>query len=792
MKSLLLMSVPSLALLILCGDCFGEEKSAVTSKPKKESPAAGGRLEVELLRAPAAVVARVLLEGGDGARDDAARRERLLAKGATVVARSSVTGPYGKDLKFGEMKTIAEPALFEYAAHWQIQGREKKEGKELSPLEKDVSANIHEEGCTLTAMLDVRDEGTRARMQFKWAGAPVVRTANSWPVKDRIAKIIQDRVWTADLQWTGTGSGYRLLAAAPEPPGADGNFTGFVYVAFGKMPGSVRKADAAGPSPRRMTQCWTFEMPGEVARTWLADRKGAAGDEQKLRSLLSENEGAKTALLNGVYGLGHDHKENVEGTGRVHSGLEWEEPIGFEPPDTRAVRFVPVPNDADRRSVAYQFATDYDANLTMPATGVKWVRWHGATRGAVDEPTGVESSATGLGEFRFPLERTPGRVFLANVHSFGAKARLTFARTFFPKKALSPACEIAIQILETPADPWLTRLAGGGSMESFIPELKNALTNGGAEVIHTEFCTLTLSWKRGDTWPWMAIAPDYLNPSIHDGRFCYNPRSITGSSPACQMEAENLGAFHATVCGEPVSQRLGLWLPDTPGYTSENSHISLSSWPQFTMAINALLPRDRDLLLHASLGRSWSNPEKTALHWLLYRRMKLPDGAGDYGAPPAELPPEASFTITSANGAVLTHVTLPAVSASVGDGRMLQTVEPGGEKSFQDAVPKEPQEGRKTMDGQPDIASMLDGIEVNVSEGKWTLKHSPAPARRITETLTAMTEQPAGDNYESKPVSVSVERLVMQRETLTGTLPARGASATQALEGGRTLTVRVR
>jgi hypothetical protein len=375
--------------------------------------------------------------------------------------------------------------------------------------------------------------------------------------------------------------------------------------------------------------------------------------------------------------------------------------------------------------------------------------------------------------------------------------RLTFVRNFFPDGYAQRSHEHTLQMLETPVEPWLLRFTAGEALTSFLPDLTAATAGGRAALLHTELCTFAVNggwgWKRVDTQPWMSFA-DYMNPSIHDGRFCFNPRYVTGSIPACLMEAGVWG-YNATVCGEPVRRRFGLWLTDAPGYSAETSAISLSEWPRLAMSSLVNVPRGRDLVLHASLGRSWSHPEQAALHWLLFRNAGPSPATAEDEAPAVPVPPTVSFTITGSDGAVSRFLTLPAGTASIEDGRMVQTLEPRAVDTkfyFQETVPPDAPGGGKTMDGQPTIAMQLDGTQLNIINGQWTLEHSLVPARKITETLTAMTEQPADGDYRSENVSVSCERLVMRREKLTGPLPDPGTTTTKVLDGGRTLTVQVR
>jgi hypothetical protein len=745
-----------------------------------------GRLELELLRAPTRVVARALLEEGKTG-NDAALREHLFKEGATKVVRCRVEGPYGKRLKTGEMRITKEPRLFEYAEHWQTQAQERKEGKPLSPM--DVEGTEHEEGTTFTATLDETDAGTQAQMRFERAETPGVRQVPTWPVKDRIAKVIQDRQWVAVAEWTATGGGYRLVAMAPEPPLADGSATGFVYAAFAKVTASKRTQPISEKSAPQATQCWSIELPAETARQWLATRKGTSGDEKQLRRLLVDDATKNNpAVLTGVYALRGDTRD----PGFVHSGLEWGEALGFESPDTRYAPFIPVPNDTHSAGVVHRMAVEEKrGHLTLPGGPVKWQRWHGGTRGAVDEPAGVESSATGSAEMEFPARRESGRVFLTNAHTRGAKMQLTFVRSFFSTGDLFAGTGNTIQILETPADPWLPRLTAGKPLTAFTPDLITAVADGGASVLHTEYYTFENSWNQETTWPRVAIAVDYISPSILDGKFFFTPRSITRSSPAWKLETNCSGTFTASLCGEPVGRKFGLWLPGVPGYSAETSTVPLSEWPQLDMSVG-VPAQGADSVLHASLGRSWRNPEQEAIHFVLYRSLDVPRAGFSV---PAEAPPSASFTITSSVGAVLAWAALPATGASVGDGRMLQSLEPRvavPEQYFQEAVPANAPDGGKSMDGLPKISSAFDGMRVSLGDGRWTLERSIAPARKITETLTLKTSQDAGGELRFESIPVSCERLVLRREKLTGMLPSPGGETTQALDGGRTLTVRVR
>lgn len=785
------LSLSALSLLFLwCGISAGEDGSGVatgggTAKAAVEPlpPENQGRLELELLRAPARVVARVLLEEGEAGKD-VALRERLLMEGATKAGVSRVEGPYGKRLQTGEMKITKEPRLFEYAEHWQNQAQERKEGKPLSPM--DAEGTEHKEGTTLTATLEETDAGTQAEIRFEKAEPPGVRQVNTWPVKDRIAKVIQDRQWVAVTEWTATGGGYRLVAMAPEPPLADGSASGFVYAAFAKVTASKRTQPISEKSAPQATQCWSFELPAETARQWLATRKGTAGDEKQLRRLLADDTAKSSAsVIAGVYALRRDSRD----PGFVHSGLEWMEALGFEAPDTRYAPFIPVPNDTHSAGVVHQLAIEEKhGHLTLPGGPVRWQKWHGGTRGAVDEPAGVESSGTGSAEMEFPARRESGRVFLTNAHTRGTKMRLTFVRSFFSTGDLFAGTDNTIQILETPAGPWLPRLTTGEPLTTFTPDLITAVADGSASVIHTESYTFESSWNQETTWPWVAIAVDYIIPSILNGKFFFTPRSLTRSSPAWKLETNCSGTFAASLCGEPANRKFGLWLPEMPGYSAETSTISFSEWPQLEMSIGAPA-QGADSVLHASLGRSWKNPEQAAIHWVMYRSVDTPRAGFSL---PAEARPSASFTVTGSDGAVLAWAALPATGASMGDGRTLQSLEPrpaGPEQYFQEAVPANAPDGGKSMDGGPHISSAFDGMRVSLKEGRWTLEHSIEPARKITETLTLKTSNDAG-GFESIPVSC--ERLVLRREKFTGMLPAPGGQTAQALDGGRTLTVRIR
>jgi hypothetical protein len=293
----------------------------------------------------------------------------------------------------------------------------------------------------------------------------------------------------------------------------------------------------------------------------------------------------------------------------------------------------------------------------------------------------------------------------------------------------------------------------------------------------------------------MAIRQDYINPCIHDGKFCFNPRFSTGSNPACLMEMSEASGLNATLCGEPVKESFGLWLPDVPGFKAETSRLPLSAWAHFKVQTDLPLPQGGDFLVQASLGHAWHHPEQPALHWFLFRSERLPDTPAIEPAPVVAEPSLASFTVTNAEGRILTHVTLP-VSGTLEDGRMLQSLEPrkvDPKHYFQEVVPPEAPDGGKTMDDKLEVSTMLDGTRLAITDGAWTLERSLAPARKITETLTAVTEDcdDKGD-FKSAPIQVSCERFVLKRETVTGRLPTAGNSMTLVLKDDSRLTVRVR
>jgi hypothetical protein len=809
------VSALSLAVCLLLGNCRRQEETPTVKKgelPEEKitavEPAAPvalpavpeghARLELELLRAPMPFVANAILECSDDHAGDAALRERLLASGATKVMECAVTGPHGDNLKDRKLKITKEYPLFVYASLREQHAYDEKKGKPLSKIEEEDDGGTHAEGYSLEASLDECEGGTFTRVGFEWSGPPVIRPVNSWPLKNYETRIIQDRVWTLSTRRTLVSGERCLLAVAPEPPLADGNNTGFVFLAFGTVTTAPPEPTPYRDADPRTLQCWTLEMPADAARCWLAARTGPAGDDALCRTLLREGVRTGAASLFNVMMLRTDRATVISGhTDSVESRLSWDEPMGFEPSHTQFLPFIPNPNDTHARSVAQRLEVEGSAaELHLPADGVKWARWHGATRGALDEPAGVESSATGSSVCDF-FRRTPGRFFLANAHTCGPKVRLTIARAFYPAKEEQASSEYTIQILETPPVPWLPRLVAGVELESLIPELTASLTNGGAAMLHTEICNTGefTRWRREDTWPWMAIARDYINPHIHSGKLRFNPRAMDDSTPACTMEAEIGTNFHGTFSGEPVSRRFGFWLKDVPGYSAETSVFSLTEWPQFGMMSSAVLPADRTLLLHVSLGRSRAHPEQPALHWVLFRSTEFHGDLFDIEHRLGSVPPAASFTITDPQGTVLTHATLPASGASVSDGRMIQSLEPRqnarGPDFAEPAAPAAPDDF-DAMNGQISISSILDGVELKISDGQWTLEHSLAPARKITETLLVHTEPPSGSDDTKEKVPVSCERLVLRREKLTGTLPAPGGSAVQALDGGRTLTVRVR
>jgi hypothetical protein len=158
---------------------------------------------------------------------------------------------------------------------------------------------------------------------------------------------------------------------------------------------------------------------------------------------------------------------------------------------------------------------------------------------------------------------------------------------------------------------------------------------------------------------------------------------------------------------------------------------------------------------------------------------------------PSAPPRVVTFTITDKNGAVLFYAAMPAECSGLQDGRMVRSLQPREGGYFEEEIPREIKDPTRLANG-PEISSALDGIVIETADGKWKLEQCLGGARKITETLTGHTEQPAGKDYTSENVPVSCERLVMKKEKYNGKLPEPGAEEKLGLDGARILTVRVR
>ena len=775
--SRLFLSAVCIVAFTLCGKAMAKEGSLAQGQVK---------LEVELLRAPALAVAEAIFDG----TGDAVLRKKVLAGGATTVLRCAVTGALDVVLRDEKLKTTEEPKVWEYAQLREARAYAAKKSEAQPDLEKDCDSETHVEGHVLTATLEPVKSGVLAKIEFRWAGPLVTRPVTSWPVQRLTARLLQDRTWEFALRRRLTGETPRLLAIAPEPPLADGLPTGFVFLAFGKAVSAAAPSDIAEETTTRTVQCWTLDVPHAAAQSWLSQRTDPRDDEAQCRKLLRAAKRPGGATLLGFQVLSEDMEDEFRDESFVDSRLAWQESRGYEPCDTRWVTFVPNPNDSHYSTVAQRLALQGDtAAHTLPIGGVQWIRWHGSTRGAVDEPAGVENSATGSMESGFFNGRMPGRVFLVRATILGPLSRLTFTRKVTPQRERRHALETMFTVVETPVAPWLPRLVTGGDLAKLLPELTAA---GDAAIVQREVITFMdkLRGKVQSQWPWQSFAQDYLNPSIHDGKLCFNPRYVSGSNPGCSIELESW-ACSATFRGAPESRRFGFWLEGVAGFDASTSYIALSEWPYLEVSSEALPPPGKEVILAVGQGRSWSDPGKTVLHWVLARRLKIP-GTGraeSDGSPPVV--PVSSFTITNANGAVEEHVTLRG--SRFLSGREVQNFLPwnvGGEQGFREtaAIPGSWQK----MSRQPHFGRMLDGIELSINAGEWMLTHSRAPARKITEYLLSFTEQPVAEGgYKMEDIPVACERLVIQQEKLTGKLPAPGAALEEWLDGDRTLTVRV-
>lgn len=791
----------------------GANTSKTAPAPEAEAlpaPAAGQvALEVELLRAPVQAVAEGVFAGSGDPAEDAAFRERLLTAGATAVLRCSVRGAAGQELEENKLETTIEPLIFVFSQLWHQQGAATKEGKELPQMtleDYEGYAETHETGHYLHASLTPAEGGILAQIHFRWMGTPVIREITSWPVQGKVARVIHDRKWETTAKLTFSLNQAVLLAAAPEPPEAEGKPTGFMLLAFVKA-----AAGAASPaaiknkggeedgfdsgSGAQTVQAWTLEAPAALVYPWLAQRRDPAGDGEQFAKWLPAAAAGKSGepSLVSLEVLRQPGELNADYF--VDSRLEWQEPRGFEPADTRDVKFVPVPNECRPSAVAHRLeCRDAAAILTLPSGEMKRTRWYGSTRGAKDEPVGVETCLNGSSEGGLFTGREPGKIFLAAAHPHGTNMRLVFVRTLGSAASGVSSDEHTLTILETPPDPWLPRLTAGPDSAPLVPELIAAAAEGRAAVLHDEVCVRgPMGWKREATRPWLCFV-EYLNPSIHDGKFCFNPRFVYGSAPDGKLEMEQDGRMDLTVSGEPVDRHFGLWLTGLPDYNAENSGVSLPEWPELHLQGLAPLPPGRQMILAVSLGRSWKDPAQRVLHWFILRRSPLTGRNHlDAGDPLPPLP-VTSLTIQGKDGAVLEHVTL-AGTGDFHDGRLIQTIQPEklyGDYDFVETVPADVG-GPGTDTGYQSIVQTLDGTAVTLYDGQWTLRRSQEHARKITSSVTGQTEQPLDGGYApAEPAAVSCERLVLRRENFKGALPAAGASATQELEGGRRLTVRVR
>jgi len=751
----------------------------------KEQPLAAGqvKMELELLRAPALAVAEAIFAG----MSDAALRKDVLAGGAQSVLRCSVTGAPDEELRDDKLKTTEEPVVWEYAQLHQARAYAAKKGEAQPDLEEDCDRETHVEGHSLTAKVEPVKSGVLAEIEFRWAGPPVIRPVTSWPVQGLTPRLVQDRNWEFTLRRRLSGETPRLLAIAPEPPGADGLPTGFVFLAFGKAASAAAPSDIADETTPRAVQCWTLDVPHATAQPWLSQRTDPRGDEAQFRKLLRGAKRPGGAVLVGLQVMREDVNDDPNEVSFVDSRLAWNESRGYEPSDTRWASFVPMPNDSHSSAVAQRLELQGDiATLTLPLGGVQWLRWHGSTRGAVDEPAGVENSVTGSTESSFFCGRVPGRVFLVRATTPGPLTRLTFTRIVAPPRERRHAHETMFTVVETPVEPWLPQLVKGGDVAKLLPELTAA---GDAVIVHREVVTIAGSadGKVESEWPWQSFA-DYLNPSIHDGKLCFNPRFVSGASPGVRMELSKRMCA-ATFRGPPVSRRFGFWLEGVAGFDAASSQIALSEWPHLEVATEAPLPPGQEVIIAVSQGRSWSDPGKAVLQWVLARRTEIPGSvrAEPEGSPPPVVP-VVSFTITDANGVVEEHLTLRG--SALRSGREVESLLLRRNQGFKDsaAVP----DAERKMSSQPGFGRMLDGVEISINAGQWSLTHSRGPAKKITEHLLAFTEQPLqGGDYKMEDIPVACERLVIHQEKLTGKLPAPGTSLEEWLDGVRTLTVRV-
>lgn len=804
--------------------------------PTKDSPAGAAAntegteltFEIRLLRMPALSFAEALYATTVYSQDDASLEAAFVASGATVVVRSSVSGAADTPLHDEKLQVTQPPGICEYRDLQVQQASAKKEGREIPTFREHVWRATHEQGYSLDVRLHPEGAVVDAELAFRWLGTPVIRPVDSWPVVGTQATRVEDRKWETKFKVPLTHEHPLLLAAAPEPPQADGKPTGYVLVAIGKVHSANAKTPVEPSGDHQITQCWVLDLPTVSSADWLANRTDSTDDDAQLKRLLAAAKAGLGPVLLGVEMLAQ--KLAISDRGFVESGLyffQWE---GFEPSDAPFVPNMPVPNEEKIVSVTQRLEVDSStAQLTMPIGELHWSRWYGSTRGATDEPLGIETGCIGQAQYGFCPKREPGKTFLAHAHTDGALTRLTFHRELWPPYDLPPiqgasddpfsaaephepqapeppdwaygqiCAETNLTIYETLPEPWLAKLAQHADLKPLISQLKAATTAGTASILQRYFLSEPFFCRSNcqATRPWVSFSA-YINANIQDGKFSYNPRFVQGSQQASLIETQ-FGSLQMTLNGEPVSHHFGLWFPNEPGFSAENSFISLGEWPELSLNCLPILPPDEDVLLSVALGRSWQAPERATLHWVVIRHKEINRIGGghrilsDSDIEAARALPLASFTITAADGRIVEHVTLHIKDgfATYRSGRHVESL---GAQALTDAEHLSPAD---TVDNAPphqtDILTGLDGLELTISGGTWKLTRSVEPARTLTETLNTKTEDysPEG-NHDPKPIIISYERLYLHQETLTGALPLDDAPTVQSLDGGRQLTIHVR
>lgn len=844
-------------------------------------PAGKGGLDVVLLRVPMATAAAALLNPNM----DALLPAILKDPETSIVTRASVEENKDWAGRFEETKLFNYIPLCHASQYWRGEQQQREAGEEVTE-HVDADEIEHE---PIGTVMDVRmcrhGDDFEMKVDFSWTPEPLTRPFPVWPLKKPGLDFLpMFKPWEFSGSFALKSRAISLLAANPEAADGVGKgvHSGSMLMAFGRArrvvaePTDPTEDDETTTAHPSQLRSWTLEVPLAVGEKLLRNNISQTSDSALLKTMMGHRESTliSSAALAftewevrrrlpppSIFGdldpAAHfqvvpkkaaspfdppipDQSTSLflpnpfvtEITSllercSLRSGLQFEYPLGFEPPGTKEFRV--ICNEHGRANLEHSMKFDMassDGNLgfsweaSFPATPIRWEKWHGSTLGAKDEPVGVETPICGTDTWSGVLNLSPGVTRLASARQINGRVRMTFIEWLrgsgevrdepIPILNSNATGYETIRVLETPLEPWLERLRQPQEA-GLMSELIAALDRGEAKLI--QLSTQSLSFEKGkfQTGVGYLFQEAYLNTSLQGDHLYFNPRFVSPRTTGIELERTMMHndsevegvSGNCTVTELLGRQHYALWIPRSPLHTRETSGIDCAVLGRTTLVTSVMGADGKDRLAGACVLPASKFREAPAIRWFLSRLTTTTKSATPKIANPAWV----EFTVLAADasgkdgaaepvranpvGRLLAQgMVLMSDIASIHTGLDWTSPEPREGVDSEGITPKVIPNGT-VYSNQTDLVTSACGLDASLTGNQWKVTYRPDPEFAV-DTLDSFEEGPVTPEIAKKrPIPISCERALYEKpSTANGTLPAPGKQISVSLGAGRVLIVR--